>query len=407
MSIFNNITRNLEKVSDYLNLTDSEKELLLKHKTIHKARLIVNKKSYDAWRIIHNDSLGPGKGGIRFHPNVSEDEVRSLSFWMSLKNSLAGLPYGGAKGGVKINSKELSEKESEAVARAYIQSFHTDIGENKDIPAPDVYTNPKIMGWMLDEFEKITGRHEPGVITGKPIELGGCVLRGDATSKGGKIILDLFLENINKRAEDTSVIVQGFGNAGMNIAKMLHNGGYTVIGVSDSKGGIFNENGLDINKIIQTKKELSTVTQYADAKQVTNKDLLELKTDVLVLAALENQITKENANEIKAKNILELANGPITSEADDILNEKGIIVIPDILANSGGVIVSYCEWVQNKTGHIFSKDYMENILKEKLLHSFNGTYELYTKEKDFSMRNAAYVIALKRILNAERARDNL
>jgi len=164
---------------------------------------------------------------------------------------------------------------------------------------------------------------------------------------------------------------------------------------------------LDINKIIQTKKELSTVTQYADAKQVTNKDLLELKTDVLVLAALENQITKENANEIKAKNILELANGPITSEADDILNEKGIIVIPDILANSGGVIVSYCEWVQNKTGHIFSKDYMENILKEKLLHSFNGTYELYTKEKDFSMRNAAYVIALKRILNAERARDNL
>ena len=267
------------------------------------------------------------------------------------------------------------------------------------------------MGWMLDEYEKIKDKHEPGVITGKPIELGGCVIRGDATSKGGKIVLNSFLKKINKKPEDTNVVVQGFGNAGMNIARMLSDDGYHVIAVSDSKGGIINKNGLDIKKVIQIKKEKGSVKDYQDAKQISNKELLELETDVLVLAALENQITEKNADNIKAKYILELANGPITAEADDILNKKGIVIIPDILANSGGVIVSYCEWVQNKTGHIFSVDYMENVLKEKITNSFNKTYNLYIKEKEnnkeFSMRNAAYIIAIKRILNAERSRGNI
>jgi len=407
MSIFDNIKRNLEKVSDYLSLTNAEKELLLSHKRITKATLNINGKVYEAWRIIHNDALGPAKGGIRFHPNVCEDEVKSLSFWMSLKTSLAGLPYGGAKGGVKINPKELSEEELEKVSRAYIRAFHEFIGEDKDIPAPDVYTNPKIMGWMLDEFEKIKGRHEPGMITGKPLELGGCVLRGDATSKGGKIILDLFLEEEGKSPEKTNVVIQGFGNAGMNIAKMLHDAGYNVIAVSDSKGGIIDKTGLDIEKVIKTKKETGSVTQYPKAEKISNKELLELETDVLILAALENQITKENAENVKAEVILELANGPVTSEADDILHEKGIVVIPDILANAGGVIVSYCEWCQNKTGHIFSKDYMEKILEEKLTQAFRKTYDLYKEQKRFSMRNAAYAIAIRRILDAEKARGNL
>ena len=407
MSTFDNIKNNLEKVSTYINLTDSEKKLLLNHKKINKTNLDVDGKEYEALRIIHNDALGPGKGGIRFHPDVSEDEVKSLSFWMSLKTSLAGLPYGGAKGGIKINPKELSEQELEKVSRAYIQAFHEYIGEDVDVPAPDVYTNPKIMGWMLDEYEKIKGKHEPGVITGKPIELGGCVIRGDATSKGGKIILDLFLKKMNKNPKETSVVIQGFGNAGMNIAKMLHEDGYNVIAISDSKGAIFNKEGIDIEKAIEIKKEKSSVINYEEAQKISNKELLEIETDVLILAALENQITSENAENIKAKYILELANGPVTSEADDILHEKGIAVIPDILANAGGVIVSYCEWVQNKTGHIFSRDYMENILKEKITQAFNKTYELYEKEEKFTMRNAAYIIAIKRILDAERARGNL
>ncbi|MCD6279602.1 Glu/Leu/Phe/Val dehydrogenase [Candidatus Micrarchaeota archaeon] len=406
MSVFENAKQNLEKASKYMNLSDGEKELLLNHKIIHKARLNVNGKGYDAWRIIHNDALGPGKGGIRFHPNVSEDEVKSLSFWMSLKNSLAGIPYGGAKGGVKVNPKDLSKEEIEEVSRAYVRAFHRYIGQDKDIPAPDVYTNPQVMAWMLDEYERIKGRHEPGMITGKPVELGGCEIRGYATSKGGKIILNFFLDKIDEKREGTRVVIQGFGNAGMNIAKMLFEDGYKIIAVSDSKGGIMNLDGLDIKEVIKIKEEKKSVTQYSKGKRVTNKELLELDTDVLVLAALENQITKENADNIKAKYILELANGPITYEADEILNNKNIKVIPDILANSGGVIVSYCEWVQNRTGQIFSKEYMENILKEKLERSFNKTYNLY-KERNVSLRMAAYMIAMERILKAEKSRGNL
>lgn len=407
MSVFENIKKNLEKVSEYLNLTDAEEELLLKHKVIHKAKLPINGNVYEAWRIIHNDALGPGKGGIRFHPNVSEDEVKSLSFWMSLKTSLAGLPYGGSKGGVKINPKELSKQDIEKVSRAYVQAFHEFIGENKDIPAPDVYTNPEIMGWMLDEFEKIKERHEPGMITGKPIELGGCVLREDATSKGGKIILNLFLKKMKEKHEKTNIVIQGFGNVGMNLAKMLNDDGYNLIAVSDSKGGILNKEGLNIEKVMNIKKERGSVIQYSKAQQISNKELLELEADVLILAALENQVTNENAGNVKAKFILEMANGPVTSEADDILHKKGIIVVPDILANAGGVIMSYCEWSQNKTGHIFSEDYMEKVFEEKITQAFHKTYKLYKEQKNFSMRNVAYVIAIRRILNAEKARGNL
>ena len=406
MSVFDNIEKNLEKVSLHINLTDAEKKILLNHKAINKAELEVNGKVYEAFRIIHNNSLGPGKGGIRFHPDVSEDEVKSLAFWMSLKNSLVDLPFGGAKGGVKINPRELGNQDIEKVSRAYIQAFHEWLGENKDIPAPDVYTNAQVMGWMLDEFEKIKKRHEPGMITGKPIEIGGCVLRKDATSKGGNIILNLFLKKIEKQPEETTVVIQGFGNAGMNIAEMLCNEGYKIIAVSDSKGGILNKEGLDIEEIIKTKKEEGSVTQYSDAEKISNEELLELETDVLILAALENQITDENAGNVKTKIILELANGPVTSEADDILNEKGVVVIPDILANSGGVIMSYCEWVQNKTGQILSEEDMREILKKKMNQAFQKVYDLH-KQENLNMRTASYIIAIKRILDAEKARGNL
>ncbi len=410
-STFANIEKNLKKVSAYLGLREEERKLLLNHSAVNKAELNLDGKKYDAWRIIHNNALGPGKGGIRFHPEVCEDEVKSLAFWMSLKNSLAGLPYGGAKGGVRVNPKELNEKGIEKISREYIRVFHDFVGENKDIPAPDVYTNPQIMGWMLDEFEKIEKKHQPGMITGKPLELGGIELRKDATSKGGNIVLDLFLAKKEQKPEQTKIVIQGFGNAGMNIAQMLKKEGYKVIAVSDSKGGVLEKEGLKIDEMIKIKKKTGAVNQYAEeleqGEKISNKELLELETDILILAALENQVTEENAEKIKAKAILELANGPVTSSADDILEKKKITVIPDILANAGGVIASYCEWCQNKTGGIFSEEHLKKILEEKMKMAFEKTYELAEKEEKLTMRKAAYIIAVKRILETEKARGNL
>jgi glutamate dehydrogenase/leucine dehydrogenase len=407
MDIFENIKKSLEKVSIFMNLSEKETELLLTHKWVNKAEIAVNGKKYDAWRIVHNNSLGPGKGGIRYHPDVSEDEVKSLSFWMSLKNSLAGLPYGGGKGGIRFNPKEASEKEIEEISRQYIRKFHNNLGEDIDVPAPDVYTNSKIMGFMLDEFEKIKGYHEPGFITGKPIELGGIKIRGDSTSKGGFIVLKKFLLRMNIDKSKVKIAIQGFGNAGNNIAKMLYDEEFKIIAVSDSKGGIIDENGLDIIKIKKLKDDGKSV-QDCDYSKITNEELLELDCDILILAALENQITSENADKVKCKCILELANGPVSFDADSILSKKGIIVIPDILANSGGVVVSYFEWCQNKVGNLFEEDFLIKKLEEIMSNSFNKVYELWLQNKEMlDMRSCAYVIAIKRILEAERARGNL
>lgn len=409
MEVFDNIKKTLGKVSSFMNLREKEINLLLSYKKINKAVLEVNKKKYEAYRIIHNNSLGPGKGGIRYHPGVSEDEVKSLSFWMSLKNSLAGLPYGGAKGGIKVNPKELTDKEIEELSRSYIKEFYNFLGENIDIPAPDVYTNSKIMGYMLDEFEKITGRNEPGMITGKPISLGGIEMRSDATSKGGFIVLRNFFEK-EKISKNIKIAIQGFGNAGSFIAEMLFNENYKIVAVSDSKGGVLDNNGLNIKEIKKIKQSGKSVIDIGskNTKTISNEELLCLDVDLLILAALENQITKENSREIKSKYILELANGPISAEADDILFKKNIIVIPDILANSGGVIGSYFEWVQNKTGNIFEEEYLKNKLTEIITNSFEKVYNLYSRNKGkIDMRTASYIIAIKRILEAEKDRGNL
>ncbi len=395
---FNNI---VSRLNSFKWISNEERDMLLSHKRIGHAILAINGKRYPAWRIVHNDSLGPGKGGIRYHPEVSEDEVKSLSFWMTIKNSLLGLPYGGAKGGIKVDPKQLSKREIELLSREYIKAFHTVLGQDKDIPAPDVYTNSEIMGWMLDEFEKIKGRHEPGMITGKPLPLGGCELRKDATSKGGFIVLKEF---INKKGiGNPTIAIQGFGNAGSFIAKMLYDDGYKIVAVSDSKGGILNKDGLDVDRVIMAKEDSKRVDSYKDGKKISNKELLELDVDILILAAMENQITKENVDRIKARYILELANGPITAEADKILESKGVEVIPDVLANAGGVVVSYFEWVQNKTGQIFEKEYLLKRLKDKMINAFNKVYELSDKE-GITMREAAYKIAIKRVLEAEKAR---
>jgi len=406
MSIFESIKQRLEKLPG-MDLSKKEIKLLLNHEKISHAKLEVNGESYDAWRIIHNNALGPGKGGIRFHPDVSEDEVKSLSFWMSLKTSLVGLPLGGAKGGVKIDPKGLDEKQIEELSRAYIRAFSEVIGVDKDIPAPDVYTNPQIMGWMLDEYEKINGRHEPGMITGKPLELGGIAIRSDATSRGGFIVLKEFLEKIGRDIEDVKIAIQGFGNAGSNLASYFKGKGCNIIAVSDSKGGILNETCVDVDELIKFKKEGKSVSEF-EGKKISNDEILELDIDVLILAALENQITEENADKIKAKYILELANGPINAEADEILFKNGKIVIPDILANAGGVLASYFEWSQNKVGNILEESYLKGKLEEMMLSAFNKVYDFYEESKEeFDMRTAAYTIAIRRILDAERARGNL
>lgn len=410
MSIFENIKKELEKISKYINLSKKEMDYLLSHKSIQKADLSVNGSKYPAWRILHNNVLGPGKGGIRFHPDVSEDEVKALSFWMSIKNSLLNLPYGGAKGGVKVNPQNLSKKELEEISRKYIKAFCDFLGQDKDIPAPDVYTNSQIMAWMLDEFEKLKDRHEPGMITGKPIELGGCQIRNDATSKGGVIALELFLERFKEDSKKQKISIQGFGNAGMNVAKMLHGKGYNISAVSDSRGAIKSDK-LDIEALIEYKKETGSVADFNGVENIKNEEILETETDILILAALEDQITKKNANNIKAKYILELANGPITFNADEILIKKGIIVIPDIFANAGGVVASYCEWMQNKTGHLNSEETMSEILERKMTESFHSIYELYQEEKNkdsyFNLRTAAYILAIKKILSAAKARGKV
>ena len=404
MTVFENIRKELEKIKEYLNLSKEEMDYILEYKAVHKDEIEVSGEKMDAWRIMHNDVLGPGKGGIRFHPNVTEDEVKSLAFWMSIKNSLLGLPFGGAKGGVRFNPKEVSEEELQEISREFVRKFHNHLGQDKDIPAPDVYTNEKIMSYMLDEFESIKGRHEPGMITGKPIELGGCRIRYDATSRGGVIILEEILKRKERKPEETSVAIQGFGNAGMNVAKMLHDKGYNVIALSDSSSGLWWADGLDVEAVIKHKRNTGKLSGFSN--EISKDDIFGIDADVLILAALEDQITNSNVDEIKSGYVLELANGPVDFEADSILTGNGVIVIPDILANAGGVVASYCEWVQNKTGHLHKKENMLDTLNERMIKAFHSVYELH-KEKGFSMRMAAYIIAVERILNAARLRGCL
>ncbi len=407
MSIFADNLNRLKEIQTIEGISDGDMAALLEPAQVKYSELDIQGKKYPAWRILYSRAIGPGKGGIRFHPDVSEDEVKSLAFWMALKNSLADIPYGGAKGGVKFDPKAADQKELEEVSRKYIDSFYEVLGQDKDVPAPDVYTNGQIMSWMLDEFEKKVGHHEPGMITGKPVELGGIALRGDATAQGGYIVTkELATKLIHKK--EISVIVQGFGNAGLFMAEKLHKDGYKIIAVSDSKGGIYNETGLNIPELAKFKNGGQAVGEWKEGKKVTNAELLELPTDILVLAALENQITKDNAENIKAEYIVELANGPITYDADQILAKNKKLVVPDILANSGGVIVSYFEWAQNRTGQILDEEYLRDLLEKKMRVNYARVYDKYDeKGGTITLRQAAYIIAIKRILTAEKYRGRI
>jgi glutamate dehydrogenase (NAD(P)+) len=408
MNIFNDNLKRLKDIQLTENISDADMAVLLEPVKINYSELNIHGQKYPAWRIIYNQALGPGKGGIRFHPDVSEDEVKSLAFWMTLKNSLADIPYGGAKGGVKFDPKKADTAKLEEVSRKYIDAFYEHLGQDKDIPAPDVYTNGQIMAWMLDEFEKKAGRHEPGMITGKPIELGGIELRGDATAQGGYLVVKEMVNKFLAGKRNLTVAIQGFGNAGSFMAQKLSQDGFKIVAVSDSQGGVYNQNGFDLPDLINFKNSGQTVVDYSRGQKITNPELLESSVDILVLAALENQITESNADKIRANHIVELANGPINYQADKILSDKGKIIVPDILANSGGVIVSYFEWAQNRTGQILDETYLSELLDKKMKTNWQKVYDKYqAKSGTTTLRQAAYAIAINKILSAEKLRGRI
>jgi len=361
-------------------------------------------KVFKGFRVQYNDARGPTKGGIRFHPQETLDTVKALAAWMTWKTSVVDLPYGGAKGGVICNPKEMSEGELERLSRGYIRAIGRFIGPERDIPAPDVYTNPQIMAWMMDEYSKIVGYNAPGVITGKPIEIGGSLGRGDATAKGGMYVLREAAKKIKLDLKKATVAIQGYGNAGQFAHKLVTEMfGSKVVAVSDSKGGIYSENGLDYEKVLAHKEKTGSVINFPGAKNITNEELLELNVDVLIPAALENQITGKNANNIKAKIVLELANGPTTPEADEILYKKGILDIPDFLANAGGVTVSYFEWVQNINGYYWTAEEVYQKLDQKMTKAFWDVMETMEKYK-VDPRTAAYIVAVDRVAKAVKIR---
>lgn len=376
-----------------------------------------------AYRVQHNSARGPYKGGIRFHPEADLDEVKALAALMALKCAVVNIPLGGGKGGVQIDPKQMSQRELEHVARAYFRAGTVAkiFGVNKDIPAPDVYTNSQVMAWMMDEHEKIIGEKSPGVITGKPLQLGGSLGREYATSQGGFFILEKYLKSLGKKAVDTCIAVQGFGNAGAYFAEIAHEAGYNVMAVSDSRGGLVCEGGkCEISKLKQYKTEAGSLRgnfcagDNCDLEKmkaervhvVSNDELLEMEVDVLVLATLDGVVHKDNAKNIKAKVILELANGPVTPEADKILDKEGVMVIPDILANAGGVTVSYFEWVQNRSGDVWEEEYVISKLKKIMDNAFDDVLKIKANH-DTSLRKAAFLTGIERIVNAMELRGEL
>ncbi|SFE22453.1 glutamate dehydrogenase (NAD) [Thermoanaerobacter thermohydrosulfuricus] len=344
--------KQIKNACDLLGLEESVYELLKEPMRILEVSIPVQMddgtvKVFKGYRSQHNDALGPTKGGIRFHPDVTLDEVKALSMWMTFKCGVVGLPYGGAKGGVVVNPKELSNDELQRLSRGYIRAIVSIIGPNKDIPAPDVNTNMQIMAWMVDEYNKIIGYNSPAVITGKPLIYGGSKGRTAATGYGVALMAREAVKRLQMDFKNCTSAVQGFGNVGSYTALNLHRLGAKIVAVSDVYGGIYNKDGIDVEKLVEHVNKTGTVCNFEGTTSITNEELLTMNVDILALAALENQITSANAPDVKAKIICEGANGPTTPEADKILAEKGVFVVPDILANSGGVIVSYFEWVQN------------------------------------------------------------
>lgn len=362
-------------------------------------------KVFEGFRIQHSTLRGPAKGGVRYHQNVNVDEVRALSAWMTFKCAVAAIPYGGGKGGIVCRPREMSKGELERLTRTYIDKISAIISPNTDIPAPDVGTNAQTMDWMVDEYSKLKGESVYGIVTGKSIEIGGSKGRNEATGRGVCFVTLEMMKKYNMKPEDCKIVIQGMGNVGSISAKLLAEEGAKIVAVSDVSCAIYNENGLDIAgiyKYLDSGKNL--LDGYTgDCKRITNAELLELPCDILIPAALENQITAENADRIKAKIVIEAANGPTSVEADEILNKKGVKVLPDILSNSGGVIVSYFEWVQNLQNFYWEEDDVNAKLKRQIVGAFNDVFDAREKY-DCTFRVAAYIVALNRLVIAKKLR---
>jgi glutamate dehydrogenase (NAD(P)+) len=357
-------------------------------------------KIFPAYRVQYNTARGPAKGGLRWHPEENIDTVRALAAWMTWKTAVVDIPLGGGKGGVTCNPKSLSRTETERLARAYIRAVASTLSVSKDVPAPDVYTTPQIMGWMLDEYETIVGSHHPGVITGKPIPLGGSEGRGDATARGGIYVTREAAAALAIDLKGKTLAVQGFGNAGQNAALLAHKIlGLRLVAASDSRGGIFNDRGLDPESVVEYKLRNGTLQNFPGADAISNDELLELDVTVLFPAALESVITDRNAGRIRCRILCELANGPSTPEADDILYGNHVFVLPDLLANAGGVTVSYFEQVQNTYNFYWPLHEVHQRLDEKMTRAFQGVYEMHLREK-VNMRQAAYFVSVARVAEA-------
>ncbi|MDD5050149.1 MAG: Glu/Leu/Phe/Val dehydrogenase [Candidatus Pacebacteria bacterium] len=423
-SPFNNYLVRLKSASTLLGLSNKEFKTLSTPNNVFEKEIEIERdngqiESLKAYRVQFNNARGPYKGGIRFHPKANLNEVKALALGMAVKCAVVGIPMGGGKGGVEFDPKQYSPKEIEAISRAWMRAFAEHVGSKKDIPAPDVYTNGAIMSFMLDEYEKIVGYSDPGMITGKPLSLGGSLGRDTATAQGGVYILEELVNTLGLRRKDLRVAVQGFGNAGYHAASILHGLGYRIVGLSDSKGGIWSARGLDPEEVNAVKEERNAVTEFYckgtvcdmdklmhdEAKIYSEKDFVTCPCDILIPAALDNAIDAKNAKNVKAKIILELANDPTTPEADLILAKKRAIIVPDVLANAGGVTVSYFEWAQNITGQRWTEEEVRDKLKPIMLKAFESVWRL-SKEKKLTLRNSAYFVAVEKIATAMRDRGS-
>ena len=358
---------------------------------------------YQGYRVQHNVTRGPAKGGIRYHPSVGLSEVKALAMWMTWKCAIAGIPFGGAKGGVSVDPKQHSKGELERMTRRYASEILPLIGPEKDIPAPDMNTDEEIMSWIMDTYSSNKGYSVPGIVTGKPVSIGGSLGRGGATSRGVMYMIFSTLKKLEVAVEEVSVAIQGFGKVGGFAAQLLHDAGCRVIAVSDAHGGLYREKGLDPEALTRHVKEAGTIAGYENAEPISNEELLELQCDVLVPAAIEGVITVKNADKVKAKVVCEAANGPITFEADKILNDNGLFVVPDILANSGGVTVSYFEWVQDIQAYFWSEEEVNDRLRMIMEKAFESVYDL-AQEKGLTMRQAAHWIGVGRVAEAHQTR---
>ncbi len=405
--VFADSVQQLERMAEQADVGPEVVAALRQPKATQIATLPVRRDDgstsyFTAYRCRYNDALGPTKGGIRFHPGVTREEVQALALWMTLKCAVVGIPYGGGKGGVTVDPKGLSRMELERLSRAYIRAMADFVGPDTDIPAPDVYTDARIMGWMADEYQAIKRVKAPAVITGKPISLGGSYGRDEATGRGAYLVTRELAKRRGLEPRKSTVAIQGFGNAGYHIARLLKRDGYRIVAVSDSKGAIYADEGYDIEALAELKKEEGSVTAKRGQVQLTNEEILELDVDLLVPAALESVITPENADRVKAPYVVEVANGPITSDADAILAESGHTVVPDVLANAGGVTVSYFEWVQNRAGWRWTLNEVRERLEEIMVGAFFEVWS-HSEATGLPLRNAAYTLAIGRIGEAIQA----